>query len=95
MMGRPFGIPDPKTFQLFGFLNFLLQKLVYSQFLDFVVGEATNTNFIVFVLTRSRLEPTIYRTRGEHANTNTTDAVANEGFTSYIGMYLGVAYTCS
>ena len=31
-------------------------------------GEATNTNFIVFGLTLSGLEPTIYRTRGEHAN---------------------------
>jgi len=31
-------------------------------------GEATNTNLIVFGLTRPRLEPTIYRTRGEHAN---------------------------
>ena len=31
-------------------------------------GEATNTNFIVFGLTRPGLEPTIYRTRGEHAN---------------------------
>jgi hypothetical protein len=30
-------------------------------------GEATNTNFIVFGLTRSELELTIYRTRGEHA----------------------------
>ena len=30
-------------------------------------GEATNTNFIVFGLT--------YRTRGEHANHYTTDAV--------------------
>jgi hypothetical protein len=38
-------------------------------------GEATNTNFIVFGLTRSGLEPTIYRTRGEHANHCTTDAV--------------------
>jgi hypothetical protein len=28
--------------------EFLAQKLVYSEFLDFVVGEATNTNFIVF-----------------------------------------------
>ena len=34
-------------------------------------GEATNTNFIVFGLTR----PTIYRTRGEHANQYATDAV--------------------
>jgi len=32
------------------FSEFLAQKLVYSEFLDFVV-EATNTNFIVFALT--------------------------------------------
>ena len=33
------------------------------------------TNFIVFSLTRSGLEPTIYRTRGEHSNHYATDAV--------------------
>jgi Leucine-rich repeat (LRR) protein len=38
--------------------------------------EATNTNFVVFGLTRLGLEPTIYRTRGEHTNHYTTDAVA-------------------
>ena len=38
-------------------------------------GEATHINFIVFGLTRPGLEPTIYRTRGEHANHYTTDAV--------------------
>jgi hypothetical protein len=38
-------------------------------------GEATNTNFIVFALTRPGLEPTIYCTRGEHANHYATDAV--------------------
>jgi hypothetical protein len=38
-------------------------------------GEATNTNFIVLGLTRPGFEPTIYRTRGEHANHYTTDAV--------------------
>jgi hypothetical protein len=37
--------------------------------------EATNTSFIVFGLTRPGLEPTIYRTRGEHANHYATDAV--------------------
>jgi hypothetical protein len=37
--------------------------------------EATNTSFIVFGLTRPGLEPTIYHTRGEHANHYTTDAV--------------------
>jgi hypothetical protein len=31
-------------------------------------GEATNTNFIVSGLTRTRLEATIYHSRGEHAN---------------------------
>jgi hypothetical protein len=36
---------------------------------------AINTNFIVFGLTRSGLEPTIYRTQGEHANHYATDAV--------------------
>jgi hypothetical protein len=30
-------------------------------------GEATNTNFIVFGLTRLGPEPTIYRTQGEDA----------------------------
>jgi hypothetical protein len=39
-------------------------------------GEATNTNFIVFGLTLSGLESTIYRPQGEHANHYyTTDAV--------------------
>ena len=31
-------------------------------------GEATHTNFIVFGLTQPGLKPTIYCTRGEHAN---------------------------
>ena len=47
-------------------------------------GEATNINLIVFDLTRSGLEPTIYRrarlewdyrTQDEHANHYNTDAV--------------------
>jgi hypothetical protein len=38
-------------------------------------GEATNTNFIVFGLTRSGLEPMIYRTPDEYANHYSTDAV--------------------
>jgi hypothetical protein len=40
-----------------------------------ISGEATNTNCVVFGLTRSKLEPTIYRTRGENANQYATDAV--------------------
>jgi hypothetical protein len=47
--------------------------------------EATNTNFIFLGLTQPGLEPTIYCTRGEHANYYTTDAVT--GFwriTTYI-----------
>ena len=38
-------------------------------------GEATNTNFMVFDLTGSRLELMIYHTRDEHAKHYTTDAV--------------------
>jgi hypothetical protein len=40
------------------------------------MGEATNTNFIFFCLTRPQFVPTIYRTRGEHANHYATDAVS-------------------
>ena len=39
--------------------------------------EAINTNFIVFDLTRSGLEPTIYFTRGKYANHYTTDGGIN------------------
>ena len=39
-------------------------------------GEATHTNFIVFGLTRSGLEPTMYHTLDEHTNHYNTDAVA-------------------
>jgi len=38
-------------------------------------GEATNTNFIVFGLTRPELKPTIYRTWDKHTNHYTTDVV--------------------
>ena len=41
-------------------------------------GEPTNTNLIVSGLTRPGFEPTIYRTRGKHANHYTTDAVDDE-----------------
>jgi hypothetical protein len=37
--------------------------------------EATHTNFMVFGLTRPGFEPTIHRTRDEHANHYATDAV--------------------
>jgi hypothetical protein len=47
-------------------------------------GEATNTNFIVFGLTRSGLEPMIYRTLGEHTNHYTTNAVQNELMVLYL-----------
>ena len=43
--------------------------------MTYISGEATRTNFIVFGLTWPGLEPTIYRTRGEHANQYATDAV--------------------
>ena len=40
--------------------------------------EATNTNFIVFGLTRPVLEPTIYRTRDEQANRYAIDVVLDD-----------------
>jgi hypothetical protein len=40
-------------------------------------GEVTNTNFTFFVLNQSGIEPPICRTRGEHANHYTSDAVNN------------------
>ena len=45
-------------------------------FLNASCGEATNINCIVFSLTRPGLEPTIYHTRGNHANNYSTDAVS-------------------
>jgi hypothetical protein len=49
---------------------------VLSPFCCVLSVEATNTNFVVFGLTRLGLEPTIFRTRGEYANDYTTDAVS-------------------
>ena len=46
-------------------------------------GEAANTNFIVFAFTLPGLEPTIYRTRDEHANNDTTDQVLNIEYLEY------------
>ena len=40
-----------------------------------LIEEATNTNFIVFGVSRSGLELTIYCTQGKHANYYTNDAV--------------------
>jgi hypothetical protein len=44
--------------------------------------EATNINFIVFGLTWSELEPTIYHTWGKNANHYTTDVVS--WYSSYL-----------
>ena len=47
-----------------------------NQYLLFLLNAACLAeNFIVFGMTRPGLEPTIYRTRGEHANHYATDAV--------------------
>jgi hypothetical protein len=37
--------------------------------------EASTTNFIVFGLTQSGVEPTIYYTQGEHVNHCTTNEI--------------------
>jgi len=53
--------------------------------------EATNANFVIFVLTRPVLKPTIYDTRGEHANHYTTDVVS--GSWSVYSGYQTLGYT--
>jgi hypothetical protein len=40
--------------------------------------EATNTNYILFNLTRTGLETTIYQTQSEYANHYTTDALISK-----------------
>jgi hypothetical protein len=50
---------------------FLIEACVLS-------GESTNTNVIVFGLTRPGLEPKIYHTRGEHSNRYATDTVGQK-----------------
>jgi hypothetical protein len=42
------------------------------------LAEKQQIPILAFGLTRSGLEPTIYRTRGEHTNHYTTDAVLLE-----------------
>jgi hypothetical protein len=49
--------------------------------------EATNTNCLVIGLTRLSLEPTIYRTRGKHANYYATDALALMIITEFISSH--------
>jgi hypothetical protein len=46
-------------------------------------GEAINTNSIVLGLIQQGLEPTIYHTRGEHANLYSTDAVHTDKWKLY------------
>jgi hypothetical protein len=46
-----------------------------NKFVKMLSEEATNINFIIYSLTRLGLEPTIYCTRGEHANHYASDAV--------------------
>ena len=64
-------------------------------------GEATKTNFIVFGLTQSGLELTIYHTRGKHAYHQTTDVVELTRWVTFGGSGLKrggttvlIAYCC-
>jgi len=43
-------------------------NMSYNMYVSVLSGEATDTNFIVFGLTRSGIDPTVYHTLGEHAN---------------------------
>ena len=63
--------PHSDTLFLFRANQSLLLLLKYCV----LSGEVTNTHLIVFGLTRSGFEPTIYRTRGEHTYHYTTDVL--------------------
>ena len=52
-----------------------------------LIGNATNTNFLVFGVTRSGLEHTIYRTRGKHHNHYIIDAIFKSFFLPYLGLH--------
>jgi hypothetical protein len=55
-------------------------------------GEATNTNVIVFGLTRLGIEPKIYHTGGKHANHYSTNvAVRDSNLARHLN--LGTFYT--
>jgi len=56
-------------------MNPTQKAFVLSSLCCVLNGETINTNCIVFGLTRPELEPTIYRTRVEHANDYATNAV--------------------
>jgi hypothetical protein len=60
-----------------GHIILILSQLVFplSPYCYMLSREATNTNIIVFGLTRSGLEPTIYRIRGKHANHYTRTSI--------------------
>ena len=64
---------------MFPHLNTLFTNATY------LAGEATNANFIVFGLSRRVLEPTIYNTRNEHANTPSMQSmIKNSSHTCYV-----------
>ena len=59
-----------------GHIILIPSQPVFALSLSLILGgKATNTNFIISSLTRSGLESTIYRTRGEHTYHYTTDVV--------------------
>ena len=62
-------------------------------------GEATNVNVVVFGLIRSRLDLTIYRTRGELTNHYTIDVSNRDTDIQYINVLKGITdphlyFTC-
>ena len=66
---------DVKSTILFSGTGHSANQSLLSSLMFVFNGEATNTSLIVFSLTLSELEPTIYQPRGEHANHYPTDAL--------------------
>jgi hypothetical protein len=61
--------------------NSILKQISWNKQSNYLSGEATHTNVIVFGLTRPGFESTIYHTRGEHAN-----HYANDGCIIYMSI---------
>jgi len=53
-----------------------------------IIEETTNTNVIVYGWTQPGVQPTIYRTHGEHASQYTTDVSANQVLINYLECFI-------
>jgi hypothetical protein len=89
-----------KELHEFGSLYFIKDNITCQSYMTFIRQFVYGTysskmpNLIVFGQTRPGLDPTIYRTYGEHANNYATDAVATR-MCFLVGSILSLSKNCS